>query len=362
MATSYDTFEYRPLEDVSRDIRLLRLMPGSGNQTLALQIFHTRLDVPAPCPTHQTTLEELQETLPSEDWEVVETFEERYLFYNRQKRQSQWHHPDPAFDRTLYEWQDPYPGLEPIYEALSYAWGTEEATDPVSIEDTGIVDYIFFGNQQNDKRKTILLRLNLCEALMEMRELDTPRVLWVDAICIDQQDNSEKNEQVSVWAQSTNSLIGLSSGDTLVTVLGLGALIILRPVRRFPASFPPTYQFVCNTNTPGLSYGEPLLGPLSPSYRLALEFDAGGFESHAFINLSTKEKTYDDPRKGALEDFVDEEGRVGEWEYDAKFSRWKRGECWYRNKRTGEVTAKDPRTEKWVLEKRGVVFEKFILL
>ncbi|KAK8064963.1 hypothetical protein PG997_011710 [Apiospora hydei] len=67
------------------------------------------------------------------------------------------------------------------YEALSYAWGDERATVPVNI------------NQQ-----PFLCRPNLHAALRRLRGTDKARRLWVDAICINQNDTSERSNQVGL--------------------------------------------------------------------------------------------------------------------------------------------------------------------
>lgn len=71
---------------------------------------------------------------------------------------------------------------KPVYECLSYTWG----------------------NQPADRRITIngqkfLVRKNLFDALRNLRQ-KTPRSLWIDAICINQEDVEERNYQVSLMA------------------------------------------------------------------------------------------------------------------------------------------------------------------
>jgi hypothetical protein len=69
---------------------------------------------------------------------------------------------------------------EPIYEALSYTWGAREALTTISFND-----------------RTMVVRRNLWMALSHLRHLTEPRVLWIDAICIDQSNNDERRSQVS---------------------------------------------------------------------------------------------------------------------------------------------------------------------
>jgi hypothetical protein len=70
--------------------------------------------------------------------------------------------------------QDP-----PPYEALSYTWGDAKITKPINLEHTHFE-----------------VTLNLEAALRHLRQPDAARMLWADAICIDQSNYSERNVQV----------------------------------------------------------------------------------------------------------------------------------------------------------------------
>ena len=71
------------------------------------------------------------------------------------------------------------------YEALSYTWGDETATMEIIV---------------NGKKTRI--RRNLYKALLQFREKHTEHDrLWVDALCIDQDNISERNEQVKRMRQ-----------------------------------------------------------------------------------------------------------------------------------------------------------------
>jgi len=65
------------------------------------------------------------------------------------------------------------------YEALSYVWGETSGTHMMSC--SGM---------------KIQITANLDAALRRLRFRDQPRLLWVDAICINQDDIIEKNHQV----------------------------------------------------------------------------------------------------------------------------------------------------------------------
>ena len=69
------------------------------------------------------------------------------------------------------------------YEALSYEWRTSanEELFPITCNVT----------------KALFVRRNLRDALLQLRETDKPRKLWIDALCINQADDNEKSIQVN---------------------------------------------------------------------------------------------------------------------------------------------------------------------
>ncbi|KAJ4357271.1 uncharacterized protein N0V89_001846 [Didymosphaeria variabile] len=71
----------------------------------------------------------------------------------------------------------------PQYQALSYVWGDARVT--VHMKVNGL---LFKGTK------------NLVDALRALRLQDQERIIWVDAICINQQDAQERNEQVKKMA------------------------------------------------------------------------------------------------------------------------------------------------------------------
>jgi hypothetical protein len=79
---------------------------------------------------------------------------------------------NPALARGDYQ--------EPDYEALSYVWGDDPAP----------VDRVSF------QRGGLDIGRNLSNALRQLRGNQTSRVLWIDAICINQDDIHERSAQV----------------------------------------------------------------------------------------------------------------------------------------------------------------------
>jgi hypothetical protein len=73
-----------------------------------------------------------------------------------------------------------------LYEALSYVWGERDFSATLRLQD-GV--------------KMMKITPNLAEALRRLRHTDQPRTLWVDQICMNQNDDQEKAQQVSMMAR-----------------------------------------------------------------------------------------------------------------------------------------------------------------
>jgi hypothetical protein len=91
----------------------------------------------------------------------------------------------------------------PAYEALSYVWGEPKDLRPIHIH--GLLHQI---------------QPNLDVALRYLRHEDKPRALWIDALCINQEDLDERSDQVQqmylIYQQATLILswLGESSADS----------------------------------------------------------------------------------------------------------------------------------------------------
>lgn len=89
-------------------------------------------------------------------------------------------------------WQDPiYCSIniisfdgQPTYDALSYVWGNPKNRKPIQLNDHSFV-----------------VTENLWIVLRRLRDHAMRRVLWVDAICINQDNNEEKSQQVSMMRE-----------------------------------------------------------------------------------------------------------------------------------------------------------------
>ncbi|PVH79250.1 HET-domain-containing protein [Cadophora sp. DSE1049] len=84
----------------------------------------------------------------------------------------------------------------PKYEALSYTWGRADDLRAIELNGTRVE-----------------VRKNLALALVHLRHTSEERVLWIDAICINQADLEERNRQVElmsyIYARAKRVLVWL---------------------------------------------------------------------------------------------------------------------------------------------------------
>lgn len=88
-----------------------------------------------------------------------------------------------------------------LYEALSYVWGSEEKHHSVSTD-----------------KGDLLVTTNLYMALKRLRDHSLDRIIWVDAICIDQANAEERNRQVQsmaeIYAKASRVVVWLEEATT----------------------------------------------------------------------------------------------------------------------------------------------------
>jgi hypothetical protein len=96
----------------------------------------------------------------------------------------------------------------PCYTALSYCWGNSTSQTTISINGS------IFQTMTNLASALLYIRKHLASGSLSE---DLPRLFWIDAICINQADLGERNQQVSmmrtVYASATNVLSWLGGGD-----------------------------------------------------------------------------------------------------------------------------------------------------
>jgi hypothetical protein len=142
---------------------------------------------------------------------------------------------------------------EPEYEALSYTWATENG-------DTTLSSTVYC------EGAAIQVTKNCEDALRRLRHRDGERILWVDAICINQTDDKERGHQVGqmreIYSKATQVLIWLgSASDDVDEISGLPVSGI------FMEHLGPMAAEVRQLK-PGLPLGDPRNGPYSsPLYQ-----------------------------------------------------------------------------------------------
>ncbi|EFQ34272.1 heterokaryon incompatibility protein [Colletotrichum graminicola] len=95
----------------------------------------------------------------------------------------------------------------PQYEALSYAWGDSKQTE--------IINVVAFASRGNTSSMTPLSVTRSCAAALRRLRLPTKqRMLWIDAICIDQSAVPERNHQSGLMPRT------YSKASSVVVYLG----------------------------------------------------------------------------------------------------------------------------------------------
>ncbi|KAM3075025.1 hypothetical protein ACMFMF_005708 [Clarireedia jacksonii] len=93
-----------------------------------------------------------------------------------------------------------------LYEALSYVWGDPDKTLPIYID-----------------KHQFQVTENLYAALSHLRDYSFERILWIDAICIDQRNPKERQQQVQLMAKiySNASRVIVWLGNEVVEIKGV---------------------------------------------------------------------------------------------------------------------------------------------
>ena len=107
---------------------------------------------------------------------------------------------------------------QPDFDAVSYAWG--DSTTPNKFVcftrnkptvDEGVSSLL--GNETFESMGKICVRQNLLDALLEFKRRNHRHGLWVDALCIDQNDDNYKSHQIAdmglVYSSAVSVIIWL---------------------------------------------------------------------------------------------------------------------------------------------------------
>ncbi|KAN0102765.1 HET domain containing protein [Hyaloscypha variabilis] len=91
---------------------------------------------------------------------------------------------------------------QPTYEALSYTWGDSKDATLISCDEDGA---------------TLAVTRNCSAALRRLRSQASERILWIDAICIDQSNIAERSQQVrlmsDIYARAERVLVYLGEAS-----------------------------------------------------------------------------------------------------------------------------------------------------
>ncbi|KAG8157264.1 hypothetical protein KVR01_012972 [Diaporthe batatas] len=198
-------YRYAPLVTDS-EVRLVTILPGVFGDPISIYIKHAQLVPPVEegrlC---HPPLKEIRETLPV-GWSAFETLEGRVVFTS--SGGPSWTHPDPNYDGYDFSYCEG-PRISALrYEALSYTWGNPELCEEIAVAE----EHQTHPQQssprrhpeKSDKRaiaklsrpRQLTVRQSLAEVLRHVRYPSEPRTMWIDAICINQNDTNERNNQV----------------------------------------------------------------------------------------------------------------------------------------------------------------------
>ncbi|KAI0151766.1 HET-domain-containing protein [Xylariaceae sp. FL1272] len=224
-SSNMDIYEYTPLDDPSTAIRLLALLPGQGDEPLRGRLRHEILVAPLGDTSESKgkELKNIRKTLTA-GWRAHETLDEKIIYHNDEDDSTSWIHPDPGFSPSKYDScpNSQHTSTNPLYEALSYTWGSTQKIAAISIDDGA-------------KSRKLPIAKNLFVALCHLRHRDEERTLWVDAICIDQENAPERGQQVQrigeIFSLADEVIIWLGpsfedSHLAIATVKDLGELVI----------------------------------------------------------------------------------------------------------------------------------------
>jgi hypothetical protein len=218
------TYQYRRLSTSKREIRIAHLQPGNCDDPLRVSIEHIIFEPSEhskPTCLNDNYIKQIQHDLP-ENWEVCRTLEGQPLFVCC---------PD---GHTYTSWQSPYSSsneqeqdhggnhlsqaISSGFEAVSYVWGLGGPGHDLEIVDIGSTSTLL---------GTISIGSSLYKMLHYLKIADSTRALWIDAICINQEDFTERSLQVErmhdiyLFAKNVIIWLGESSADSTTAICTL---------------------------------------------------------------------------------------------------------------------------------------------
>ncbi|KAJ4303231.1 hypothetical protein N0V90_002124 [Kalmusia sp. IMI 367209] len=207
-ASNEKTFEYVPLAMDSREIRVLSIeaISNDGDQPLRCTLENVSLE--DWTPLHRFTMEKLEKETIKNEWLRGQTHDKllvwqiaNIIFHRRKNGQTKLKHDTPEnighqlLEELITPMQANYDipmedmeALEPRYNwgdyiALSYVWG-----DPQKSRE------IYVNGQRFPVGENLYLALRKLQKSFEVRERKLK--IWIDAICINQNDHVERAQEV----------------------------------------------------------------------------------------------------------------------------------------------------------------------
>ncbi|KAL2023614.1 hypothetical protein VTK56DRAFT_1771 [Thermocarpiscus australiensis] len=139
--------------------------------------------MPTPTPRDKSVKTESLRELVAWPWTLEETEGGNYVLFNVVDGGTR------SVSDTASSVNETLDAYQPQYEALSYTWGDADASKGTVAEVEDI-------RAAQEPPTELHLRPNLATALRYLRHSEEVRVLWIDAICINQEDIEERNRQV----------------------------------------------------------------------------------------------------------------------------------------------------------------------
>ncbi|KAH8648618.1 heterokaryon incompatibility protein-domain-containing protein [Xylariales sp. PMI_506] len=218
-------FKYMPLGGNRDEIRLISILPGKRDDPIHLEMLHTQLPMTNPPNEARVTsqdLNEVRKALPK-GWEAHKTIDNDLIFWDDDE--NAYSYNPPALDLKIDLKRPQVPQQPPVshYEALSYCWGATKSFGE-------IIAILSRGDTATQEAKYLEVGQSLSEALIYLRDPHKPRIMWIDAICINQNDIAERNNQVTrmghVFSRASRVVawIGPPSNHTNLAVSTLGYL------------------------------------------------------------------------------------------------------------------------------------------
>jgi hypothetical protein len=231
-----NSYHYLPLRREQEEIRLILLYPGEPDGQIDISIHHTLLTLPSDAQDSQNS-RSILESGPECPWSLENTSEGEIFYLNNDTFETSWTCPqgDPSVD--LQAMRSGLARYEPFYEALSYTWGTMDDPETVYVRD--------FNSNDKENIKTLEIGQSLATAFRHLRYLEKVRILWADAISINQQDVAERSTQVKRMADIYRlayrvvAWIGMDSDDSnhaLAALRYIGEQILLTEAGRLYSS------------------------------------------------------------------------------------------------------------------------------